>query len=457
LDNWLEYLLILGLILLNAFFAASEIAIVTIRKTRVRQLAEEGHGSFRSVLRLTENTGRFLATIQIGVTLTSFFASAFGAVSLVKLFEGWLKAVPFDFIVQAAPTLAFILVTILIAFLSLIFGELVPKTLALEAAESIALAVARPIELLAKITGPLVAALTFITNFWVRLLGGHRKATLSSVSEEEIVSMVETGEEEGVLEKQKSEILSRVFDFGDRQVREIMIPRVDVTMLDATMRVEEAAHQMSHLAYSRYPVHASGSREQIVGVAYAKDVLKYLSEKQLDVPLGQIVRPPYFVPESKRVGDLLTELQNSRVQMTLVMDEYGGLAGLVTLEDCLEEIVGDIQDEHDLEESRIKPTDTGDYLVDGATGLNELNETLDLRLQAEEVDTIGGLVLKLLGRIAVTGDRVSVVESRQVNDPENPNSDNTTTMNTTITIKVERVEGLRIRQVRIQLDTAPGE
>lgn len=449
MDNWLEYVLILGLILLNAFFAASEIAIVTIRKSRVRQLAEEGRGGARSILRLTDNSSRFLATIQIGVTLTSFFASAFGAVSLVKIFEDWFKSIPVSFISSSASTLAFTIVTILIAFLSLVFGELVPKTLAIETAEPIALRVARPIEILAKITGPIVAALTAITNFFVRLLGGHRRATLPSVSEEEIVSMVETGQEEGVLEKQESEIIGRVFEFSDRQVREIMVPRVDIAMLDANTSVQVAARQMVSSGYSRYPLFRGTNREEIIGIAYVKDILKYMTESQLYTPIGQLARGAYFIPESKRVGELLTELQRSHTQMAIVIDEYGGLAGLVTLEDCLEEIVGEIRDEFDTEEeNRIRPQSDGSYLADGATPLNEINQKLELDLEDEEIDTIGGLVLKRLGHIASPGETVELVHTRQVNDPD---SDDVKLIETLITIRVEKIEGLRIREVRLTL------
>ncbi|MEI7554916.1 hemolysin family protein [Candidatus Chlorohelix sp.] len=452
--NLLEYLAILVLVLLNAFFAASEIALVTVRKSRVKQLADEGNGSARSILRLTDNTGRFLSTIQIGVTLAGFFASAFGAVSLVKIFEGWFKAVPLDFVSGSASTLAFIIVTVLIAFISLIFGELVPKTLAVEASEKVALFVAHPIEFISKVANPLVAMLTGITNFFVRLLGGRRKATMPSVSQEEIVSMVETGQEEGVLEKQESDIINRVFEFTDRQVREIMIPRMDVLMLDVAVTIHSAAHEIVNSGYSRYPVHKSGNSEHIIGVAYAKDILKHLIENQPNLPVSHILRKPYFIPESKRVGDLLAELQKSRTQMAIVIDEYGGLAGIVTLEDCIEEIVGDIQDEYDMEESRIKSEGDGRFLVDGATTLNELNEALDLQLEEEEVETISGLVLKHLGRIAAFGDVISLPQVRPMPDPD-PDSDEITLVNVTITLRVEKMEGVRIRQVALSLQETP--
>jgi putative hemolysin len=408
-------------------------------------------------LRLTENNSRFLATIQVGVTLTSFFASAFGAVSLVKLFESWFKGIPVDFIRENTSTLAFIAVTVLVAFVSLIFGELIPKTLALESAERVSLVVARPIEIIATVARPLVFALTVITNFFVRLLGGKRRATMPSVSEEEIVSMVETGQEEGVLGKQESDIISRVFEFTDRQVREIMVPRMDVTMLEAAATVEAAAREVIATGYSRYPVYATGNREQIVGVAFAKDVLHHMVDGQSHSPITILMRKPYFIPESKRVGDLLAELQHSRIQIALIIDEYGGFAGLVTLEDCLEEIVGEIQDEFDSEVSKIEPIEGGGYFIDGATTLNEVNLTLELQFADDEVDTIGGFVLKRLGRIAVIGDKVTVTETRQMPNPADPDSDEFVTIETRLTLTVEKIEGLRIRQVKMIMEQSPVE
>jgi CBS domain containing-hemolysin-like protein len=312
--------------------------------------------------------------------------------------------------------------------------------------------VARPIEILSRIANPFVIGLTGITNFFVRLLGGKRKASMPSISEEEIVSMVETGQEEGVLEKQESDIIGRVFEFTDRQVREIMVPRMDVVMLAANSTVKAVASEIVASGYSRYPVYQTGNREHIVGVAYAKDILKLLVENQPDLPVREVLRPPFYVPESKRVGDLLAELQHSRTQMAIVIDEYGGIAGLVTLEDCLEEIVGEIQDEYDLEESRIKQESEDTYLVDGATTLNELNQAFDLSIEEEDIETIGGLILKKLGRIATVNDFIQLTHFREIADPDNPNSDNLILVETVLTLTVERMEGLRIRQVHLKME-----
>jgi putative hemolysin len=449
--GWVEYVILVGLIFLNAFFAASEIAIVTVRKARVRQLAEDGNGGARAVLRLNENSSKLLATIQVGVTLAGFFSAAFGAVSLARVFEGLFKLIPLNFISSNANGIAFFIVTVIIAFLSLLFGELIPKTFAIELAEPIALRVARPIELIARIFAPLVWLLTTITNFFIRLSGSNRRATLPSVSEEEIMSMVETGHEEGVVEKQESQIITNVFDFSDRTVNEIMVPRLDVHMMVTNTTVHEAGKEMLASGYSRYPVFAEGNRERIEGVVYVKDVLKFILDDKSNIPVKELLRPALFVPESKRLGDLLSELQKSRTQIAIVIDEYGGLAGIVTLEDCIEELVGEIQDEFDEETPPIIPQGENVYLVDGGLSLDDLNEALDINITEEKIDTVGGLVLTRLGRVANVGDTIVLQERRRIVDLESDADDEY--QDIVVTIRVEQVEGLRIRQVSLIIQT----
>jgi putative hemolysin len=448
--GWVEYVILVGLILLNAFFAASEIAIVTVRKARVRQLAEQGHGGARAVMRLTENSSKLLATIQVGVTLAGFFSAAFGAVSLARVFEGLFKAIPVDFISGNASGIAFFIVTVIIALLSLIFGELVPKTIAIEAAEPLALRVARPIEFIARIFAPLVWFLTTVTNFFVRLSGSKRRATMPSVSEEEIMSMVETGHEEGVVEKQESQIITNVFDFSDRTANEIMVPRPDVHMLSGDTTNYQAAQEMLRSGYSRYPVFTPGNRESIQGVVYVKDVLRFILDDKKEVQIKELLRPALFVPESKRLGDLLSELQKSRTQIALVIDEYGGLAGIVTLEDCLEELVGEIQDEFDEETPPIVPNGTNTYLVDGGLSVDDLNDALNINIIEEKMDTVGGLVLSRLGRVANIGDTIVLGERKKIVDLEGDEDDRYEDIN--IIIKVEQMENLRIRQVSLTIE-----
>jgi putative hemolysin len=448
--GWVEYVILVGLIFLNAFFAASEIAIVTIRKGRVKQLAEEGNGGARAVLRLNDNSSKLLATIQVGVTLAGFFSAAFGAVSLARALEGVFKSIPVNFISGNANGIAFFLVTLLVALLSLIFGELIPKKLAIDLAEPIALRVARPIEIIARVFAPLVWFLTTITNFFVRLLGSNRKASMPSVSEEEIVTMVEAGHEEGVVEKQESVFIANLFDFSDRTVNEIMVPRLDVHMMSSATSAQFAAVEMLNSGYSRYPVFTEGNRERIEGVVYVKDVLRFILEGKNDIPVKEMLRPALFVPESKRLGDLLTELQKSRTQIALVIDEYGGLAGIVTLEDCLEELVGEIQDEFDEETPPIVEEGSNVYLVDGGLSVDDLNDALDINITEEKIDTVGGLVLTRLGRVANLGDEIKLTERKRIVDLESTAEDEYQEI--FVTIRVEQMEGLRIRQVRLTLE-----
>ncbi len=462
MGSWLEYVILILLVLFNAFFAASELAIVSARKTRIRQLAEDGSRRARSVLRLSDNPGRFLATIQLGVTLTGFFASAFGAVSLVSGVESTLKEV--SFLAPFASTLAFVVVTVVIAFFTLIFGELVPKTLAVEAAESIALTVARPIEWVARIAAPFVAFLTATTNLVVRLLGGKRKSSTPTVTQEEVVSMVTAGQEEGVFEAQQEEMIRSVFDFSEKRVREVMIPRPDMVLLDSAMRLSEAGVIMIENDYSRYPVYTK-TRENITGVVFAKDVLRSYVMGQTSLNIAELTRPPLFVPESKQVSELFTELQNSRTHIAIVIDEYGSVAGLVTLEDLLEEIVGEIQDEFDHEESLLTPVAENEYVVSGRASLNEINDELDLELGKEangerlDVDTLAGLVLAALKHIPEVGEGARIEIPQPENDEEEAQyrleqGQEQRTLPQAVLLTVLEMDGLRISQVRLKLEYA---
>lgn len=456
MNGWIEYLILVFLILLNAFFAASELAIVSSRKTRIKQMAEEGSRRARAVLRLSENPGRFLATIQVGVTLAGFFASAFGAVSLSNALESAFKQVAF--LTPVASTLSFILITVLIAFVTLIFGELVPKTLAVGAAEKIALAVAGPIEIIAKVAAPLIAFLTATTNLIVRLLGGRHKAVTSTVSQEEIVSMVTTGQEEGIFQPQQEEFIRSVFDFSEKRVHEVMVPRLDMIMLDAELTLQEAAPEILESDYSRYPIY-SETRENITGVIFSKDILRAYLGASTQLKLRDMARKPLFVPESKHVPDLFTELQKSRNHLAVVIDEYGSVAGLVTLEDLLEEIVGEIQDEFDHEESPITQVAENEYILSGKTSLYDLHQTLKLDLGLVEagerldVDTIAGLVLAELKHIPAAGETVRLPINREVReDVAEEYRQSLLNLPTAVCLTVIEMDGLRINRVSLKIE-----
>lgn len=423
-----ELVVIVFLIALNAFFAASEIAIVSVHRARIRQMAEEAKNpAARTLLHLSENPARFLATIQVGVTISAFFASAVGAVSLAALLDGLLRQVPVAFIANASRPISLAAVTSLLAFLTLIFGELVPKNLAINRAEGISLFVARPVDWLARIIAPFVGTLTFTTNLVLRLLGSEKRAQLPSVTEEEIMSMLEAGEEEGVVEPIEVRMIEGVFDFGDTRIHEIMIPRIDISALPQEASLKEALDAFMQTGYSRLPVFDS-SVDNIVGILYAKDLLRYFGKDPQIQSIRPLLRSATFVPESKRVSELFTQLQHSKTHVAIAVDEYGGTAGLVTLEDMLEEIVGEIHDEFDVVEKKIEPVGAGEAIVSGTVSLSDLEDALDLELERNEFDTIGGLVYSKLGRMPSPGDEIELPQA---------------------TLRVLTVHGRRVRKVRV--------
>lgn len=404
----LRVLLIVLFIFANFFFAASEIAIVSARRTRLRQLADEEHNRRAAVaLGLLKHPSRFLATIQVGVTLAGFFISAIGAVSIAGVVADVLATVPIPIVAEAAGPLGLAIVTVSVAFVTLVLGELVPKNLAVTHSERIALATAVPIELISRIMAPFIAVVTASTDAILFLLGSRERARIPEVTQEEIRSIIEAGEEEGVVEPLERRMIQGIFDFTETRVHEVMTPRTDVVAIEITASVEEALRAFVKSGHSRMPVFRD-SLDDVLGVLYAKDLLKGLG-----FPLGgqsiiDLLRPAMFVPESKLVSELLVEFQRSKTHMAIVVDEYGGTGGVVTLEDLLEEIVGEIHDEYDIVEKRIEIIEPNQAVVNGKVTVDELNEALGLELEAEGVDTVGGLILSHLGRFPNPNEEVRV-------------------------------------------------
>jgi len=405
-DSVRELLLIAGLILVNAFFAAAEIAIVSVRKTRLHQLVEEGVSEARLVQQLAESASRFLATIQVGVTLVGFFAAAIGAVSLAEPLYRLIVLLPLSIPPDTGHSLAVGAITLLLAFAMLVLGELVPKTLAMAHAERVSLLVARPIAFLAWAFTPAVALLSRTTELVLSLLGQKGKSTLPFITPEEIKTMVDAGEEGGAIEPTEKEMIYGVFEMSRTTAREVMVPRIDVFALEVNTPVPEVIRAAIRTAHTRIPVY-EGTKDNIIGIVHVKDLLKCSLETCPAGGLREMLRPVYFVPESKKIDELLREMRAQRVHMAIVVDEYGGTAGLVTLEDLLEEIVGEIQDEYDREEASVQPLGEGEAIFDGITPLDDVNKMLDLDLQAEDVDSIGGYVYAQLGRIPVAGDTIT--------------------------------------------------
>ena len=402
--------IIVLLLALNAFLAASEISLVSARKPRLRALADDGNHAAGRVLALAESPSGFLATVQVGITLAGFFAAAVGAVSMSDVLEDSIEAIPVGFISDHAGGLALVLVTVLLSFVSIVFGELVPKTLAVSRAESVALRVVRPIELLAQITRPIVAALTGTTNFVLRLAGSHDRASLPSVTEAEILAMLETAEDEGVVEAEEANLIEDAIGFGDIVVRSVMVPRVDVISVEDDTTLAEAVDLFFKTGFSRLPVYRE-TPDHVLGILHVKDVFRMTwgDPAAASKPVGEFIRPAYFVPEIKPIDELLQELRARRTHVAIVADEYGGMAGVVTLEDMLEELVGEIADEFDPGYEPYREVEPHVYDVDGRVSLNDMFDVLDIdrdEVKPVDAESVGGLISELLERIPEEGDVV---------------------------------------------------
>jgi len=404
---------IVVLTVLEGFFVASEIALVSIRHSRVDQLIDEGNPGARRVRRLLDNPGTFLAVSQLGLTLLGFFASAFAAVSLVDGLAGFLGRV--DILRDGAHAIALIIVTILLALFTIVFAELVPKTLALAHTERYALSLSRPVEVLAHLLRPVIVLLTGLTHAITGALGAEVSHE-AEISAEELKLIVERGGEQGVLEAEEEQMIHAVIELGKRRVHEVMVPRTDIVGLEVDGTFEEAVERIIAEGHSRLPVWER-SVDEVVGILYAKDLLRFLKEASADPPpVRALLRTPVFVPESITIDDLLHELQRRKVHLAVVLDEYGGTAGLVTIEDLLEEIVGEIQDEYDEEEPMVVRLDDDQARIDGRASVDELGELWDdldvdaLLEDRDEYDTLGGLMFHRIGRVPKPGDQIRVGE-----------------------------------------------
>ena len=403
-----EILFLVFLTFLEAFFVAAEIALVSVRRSRIDQLVEEGRASARRVRRLIDDPGRFLAVSQLGLTFIGFFASAFAAVSITKSMESLLTG--FGMEVTLAENLSLLFVTIILALFTIVFAELIPKSIALAAPERFALVLSRPIDLLIRLFGPIVSILNGITRWVARSLGVDMNQE-AQISADELRLIVERGGEQGVLEAEEEQMINAVIELGERRVHEVMVPRVAIAGLGADASLEEAIDLVVDVGHSRIPVYRD-SIDDVVGILYAKDLLPYLKTNAGPRPaLRKLLRPPVLVPESMTIDDLLHELQRRKVHIAIVLDEYGGTAGLVTIEDLLEEIVGEIQDEYDVEEPMVARLSDHEARVDGRADVDELLELFDLDLKledAEEYDTVGGLMYHRIGGVPAPGDSIEV-------------------------------------------------
>jgi magnesium and cobalt exporter, CNNM family len=399
-----ELVILLALILLNAFFASAEVAIAQMRKARLKQLVEAGSGTARVLERLVENSTRTLTTLQLGATFAQLLAAATAIVVFLPELSAALHRPGLSLTLSQWLGLAVIVLGLAAAIV--VLGRLVPQTLALRYAEPLALALARPLDWAAALLSPLVWVLVKLFNIIVKPFGGAARDSLTLITEEEIKTIVDAGEEGGVIEKDEKAMIYSIFEFGDTLVREVMVPRIDVVAVEAATPICDALDVIIQAGHSRVPVYQD-TIDNIIGLLYAKDLLAYLRDERADVPLQNVVRPAYFVPEAKKVDELLEELQKQRTHMAIVVDEYGGVAGLVTIEDILEEIVGEIQDEYDaVEEPLVESVSANEYIMNARVNLDDVSQLLDVTLPAESGDTLGGFIYSQLGKVPAAGDKV---------------------------------------------------
>jgi putative hemolysin len=403
-----EILFLVVLTLLEAFFVAAEIALVSIRRSRVEQMVDEGRPGARRVKRLLEDPGRFLAVGQLGLTFIGFLASAFAAISLSQGLGRFLVSAGVE--AGTADGVSLLIVTVILALFTIVFAELVPKTLALTHPERFALVLAGPLDVLGSLLRPVVAMLTGITRAIARLLGADVNAE-AQITAEELRLIVERGGEQGILEAEEEQMINAVIELGDRRLHEVMVPRIAISGLGASATFDDAIDRIIEDGHSRVPVYER-SVDEVIGILYAKDLLPFLKTGAAERPtLNALLRTPVFVPESMTIDDLLHEFQRRKVHIAIVLDEYGGTAGLVTIEDLLEEIVGEIQDEYDVEEPLVERLDADRARIDGRASVDDLLDEFDLKLQLEdeeEYDTVGGLVYHRIGGVPSPGDEVLV-------------------------------------------------
>jgi putative hemolysin len=429
-----EILIVVGLTLLAGIFVAAEIALVSVRRSRVDQMVEENRRGAARVRRLIENPGRFLAVIQVAITFIGFLSSAVAAVALSGGLADLIDQVAW--LAGSAEAISVVIVTALVALFSIVVGELTPKALALAYPDRTSLLLAGPVDLLGRLLAPLVHLLTSLTRLIVRPLGADMVRG-DQITAEELKLIVERGGEEGVLEAEEEQMIHAVIELGERRVHEVMVPRMDIVGVEADADLATAVERIVAAGHSRLPAWER-SVDHIVGVLYAKDLLPFLTAPSTGWPtIRSLLRPPVFVPESMSIDDLLHEFQRRKVHLAIVGDEYGGTAGLVTIEDLLEEIVGEIQDEYDAEEEMVVRLDGDRVRFDGRASVDDIEEAwgdLDLAgllADRQEYDTVGGLVFHRIGGVPRPGDVIRLDG---------------------LTITVESIDGRRVSKVLVTRD-----
>lgn len=391
----LQFIVIVALTGINAFFSSAEMAIVSINKNKLKIMVEEGNKKAIMLENLMKEPSKFLSTIQVGITLAGFFASASAATGLSQYLSIYLGKLGIPYSGQ----ISMILITFVLSYITLVFGELIPKRIALRSSEKTALASVGTIVMVSKIFSPFVKFLTFSTNVILTALKMKEDNIEEKVSKEELRSLVEVGREHGIINEVEKEMIENIIEFDEKVAREIMIPRTKVFLIDKNISVDELFKKKEVEVYSRIPVYEDEA-DNIVGILFMKDLMIEAYRKGFqNVKLPEIMQEAYFVPETKNVNELFNEMQSEKKHIAILIDEYGGFSGIVTLEDLIEEVMGNISDEFDADDSSIKKLSANKYLINGELSLNDLNDYFHIELESKHYDTLSGLLIEHMGYI----------------------------------------------------------
>lgn len=428
----MQIIVLVILILVNAFFAASEIAFISLNDAKIDMMAKEGNKKAKKIAKMLNEPSKFLSTIQIGITLAGFLSSAFASDAFAEdLAPVLYSAIP-SVSLETWKGIAIIIITMILSYFTLIFGELVPKRIAMKKSEMIAFGSIGVIQLIAIVTSPVVKFLEFSTNIVSKLFGvtGNEEEV---VTEEEIRMMVDVGQEKGTIEPNEKEMINNIFEFNDRTVSEIMVPRNEIFALNSNLAMAEAIEEIAEdYKYSRIPVYQE-NMDQIIGILYIKDML--LEQKNKNTKIKNIVKDAYFVPDTKNIDELFSEMRKNKKQIAIVIDEYGGTAGLVTMEDILEEIVGDIFDEFDEFENEYEKIDENTYIMDGGIPIYECKKILNIDIPEGDYETLSGYLIDALGRIPEEKEKPVL----EIND---------------VVYKIEKIKNKKIMKVKLCITDA---
>lgn len=429
-NNLITQILILVLLtFINAFFSCAEMAMVSINKNKVKRLVEEGNKKAELIQSFQDEPTKFLSTIQVAITLAGFFSSASAATGFSEPLGEWFS----EYHIPYSNQISLILITMILSYFTLVLGELVPKRVALKNPEKISMFVVKPVILISKIASPFISFLTFSTNLIMKLFGSDTNNLGDKISREEIKQLIKEGQVSGSINKKEKEMLDSIIEFDETLAKEVMTPRINVFSININEPLEEYIGELLEAKYSRIPVYEDDI-DNVVGVIYIKDFLREVIKKgPQQVDLKEILTKPYLVPDSKNIDELFKEMQQSKIQIAILIDEYGGFSGIVTLEDLVEEVMGDIEDEYDNNSPMIHKIDNSTYIIDGLLSIDELNYKLDLNISTGNYETISGLLIENMGEIPTE-------------------QDNRTMEIDGLLFKIEAVKGKRIDKVKLYIN-----